>query len=145
VRFLSSPYDPEAHYARKHTTQWVGYKTHLTETCEDDLPHLITTIKTIPGPTADGAATPQIHGALEQRGLLAGTHIVDTGFLDADLFVKNRGDYGVDLLGPHASTITGKPARAPALTSSTSRSIGTSNTRAVRRARRVSAGRPPWG
>jgi transposase len=24
ARFLSSPYDAEAHYARKHTTQWVG-------------------------------------------------------------------------------------------------------------------------
>ena len=29
--FLSSPYDEEAHLARKDTTQWVGYKVHLTE------------------------------------------------------------------------------------------------------------------
>jgi len=100
AQFISSPYDPEAHYARKHTTQWVGYKVHLTESCEDDLPHLITHIETTPGPTADGATTPQIHAALQQRGLLPGTHIVDTGFLDADLFVQSREDYGVDLLGP---------------------------------------------
>jgi hypothetical protein len=53
-----------------------------------------------PGPTADGATTPKIHAALEQRSLLPGTHIVDTGFLDADLFVKRQDDYGVDLLGP---------------------------------------------
>ena len=38
--------------------------------------------------------------ALQQRGLLPGAHIVDTGFLDADLFVQSRDDYGVDLLGP---------------------------------------------
>jgi transposase len=100
ARFISSPYDPEAHYARKHTTQWVGYKVHITETCEDDLPHLITHIETTPGPTADGATTPQIHAALQQRGLLPGTHIVDTGFLDADLLVQSRDDYGVELLGP---------------------------------------------
>jgi transposase len=100
AQFISSPYDLEAHYARKHTTQWVGYKVHITETCEDDLPHLITHIATTPGPTADGATTPEIHAALEQRGLLPGTHIVDTGFLDADLFVESRDDYGVDLLGP---------------------------------------------
>jgi transposase len=100
ARYISSPYDAEAHYARKHTTQWVGYKVHLTETCEDDLPHLITHIETSPGPTADGVTTPQIHAALQQRGLLPGTHIVDTGFLDADLFVQSRDDYGVDLLGP---------------------------------------------
>src|SRR5262245_11902930 len=100
ARFISSPSDAEAHDARKHTTPWVGYTVHLTETCEDELPHLITHIETTPGPASDGAATPKIHAALEQRGLLPGTHIVDTGFLDADLFVKSWDDDGVDLLGP---------------------------------------------
>jgi transposase len=98
--FISSPYDPEAHYARKHTTQWVGYKVHLTETCDDDLPHLITNVDTTIGPEADGAATPRIHAALQQRGSLPGTHIVDTGFLDAELLVESQEHYGVDLLGP---------------------------------------------
>jgi transposase len=73
---------------------------HLTETCEDDLSHLITNGETTIGPAADGAATPKIHAALQQRGLLPGTHIVDTGFLDAELLVDSRDDYGVDLLGP---------------------------------------------
>jgi transposase len=100
ARFISSPYDADAHYARKHTTQWVGYKVHMTETCEDDLPHLITHIETTPGPTADGGTTPKIHAALQQRDLVPGTHIVDTGFLDAELFVNSRDDYGVDRLGP---------------------------------------------
>jgi transposase len=100
AQFISSPYDPEAHYARKHTTQWVGYKVHITETCDDDLPHLITNVETTIGPTADGAATPRIHAALQQRGSLPGTHIVDTGFLDAELLVESQEHYGVDLLGP---------------------------------------------
>jgi transposase len=100
AQFISSPYDAEAHYARKHTTQWVGYKVHLTETCDDDLPHLITNVETTIGPAADGATTPQIHAARQQRGLLPGTHIVDTGFLDAQLFVESRDDYRIDLLGP---------------------------------------------
>ena len=100
ARCISSPDDAEAHDARKHTTPWVGYKVHITETCEDDLPHLITHVDTTPGPTADGAAPPRIHAALEQRGLLPGTHIADTGFLDADLLVDSRDDYGVDWLGP---------------------------------------------
>jgi transposase len=64
------------------------------------LTHLITPIATTPGPTADGATTPQIHAALQQRGLLPGTPLVDTGVLDADLFVQSRDDDGVDLLGP---------------------------------------------
>jgi transposase len=78
----------------------VSYKLHITEPCEDDLPHLITNIDTTPGPTADGAATPQIHAAREQRGLLPSTHVVATGFLDADLLVDSQHDYSVDLLGP---------------------------------------------
>jgi transposase len=100
AQFISSPYDADAHYARKYTTQWVGYKVHLTEPCEEDLPHLITHIETTPGPASDGSTTPKIHAALQRRGLLPGTHIVDTGFLDADLLVKSRDDFGVDLLGP---------------------------------------------
>jgi transposase len=98
--FISSPDDSEAHYARKHTTQWVGYKVHLTETCDDDRPHLITKVETTIGPAADGAPTPQIHAALEQRNLRPGTHIVDTGFLGAELLVKSPEHDGVDLLGP---------------------------------------------
>jgi hypothetical protein len=77
----------------------VGCKVHLTETCDDDLPHLITHVETTIGPAADGAAPPQSHAALQQRGLLPGTHIVDIGFLDAQLFVESRTDYGIDLLG----------------------------------------------
>lgn len=99
-QFISSPYDLDAHYARKHTTQWVGYKVHVTETCDDELPHLITNIETTAGPTPDGTMTPKIHAALEHRGLLPKTHIVDTGFLDAALLVDSREEFGVDLLGP---------------------------------------------
>jgi transposase len=100
AQFISSPSDAEAHYARKHTTQWVGYKVHLTESCEDDLPQLITNVDTTIGPASDGAATPRIHAALQQRDLLPGTPIVDTGYLDAALLVESREHYGVDLLGP---------------------------------------------
>jgi transposase len=98
--FISSPYDPEAHYARKHTTQWVGYKVVLTETCADDLPHLITNVETTAGPVADGDVTPSSHAALQERKLLPQTHSVDTGFLDAALLVESHEQYGVDLFGP---------------------------------------------
>jgi transposase len=97
---LSSPYDVDAHYARKPSTQGVGYKLHSTETCEDDLPHLITHVETMSGPTADGTAMPKIHAALQQRGALPGTPIVDAGFLDAARLVESQDFDGVDLLGP---------------------------------------------
>ena len=37
---ISSPYDVEARYSTKREVQWVGYKAHLTETCDEDRPHL---------------------------------------------------------------------------------------------------------
>lgn len=100
AHFISSPYDVEAHYARKRTTSWVGYKVHLTETCDDDTPHLITHVETTAAPIADGAVTPIVHSALQQQGLLPASHIVDTGYLDAELLVTSWQDYDVDLLGP---------------------------------------------
>jgi transposase len=100
AQFISSPYDLEAHYARKHTTQWVGYKVVLTETCDDDLPQLITNVETTSAPVPDGETTPAIHAALQDRELLPTTHIVDTGFLDAALLVESQETYGVDLFGP---------------------------------------------
>lgn len=100
ARFISSPYDTDAHYARKHAASWVGYKVHLTETCEDDTPNLITNVVTTPGPVADGAVTPDIHQDLAERDLLPGLHVVDTGYLDAELLVTTPAQFGVDLLGP---------------------------------------------
>ena len=38
---VASPYDPEVHYAKKRaTTAWIGYKVHLSETCDDEQPVL---------------------------------------------------------------------------------------------------------
>jgi transposase len=98
--FISSPYDTEARYAKKGTTSWVGYKVHLTETCDDDTPHLITHVATTPGPVADGEVTPQIHQTLQEKGLLPGKHMVDTGYVDAESLVTSQREYGVDLVGP---------------------------------------------
>lgn len=98
--FISSPYDREAHLARKRTTQWVGYKVHLTETCEPATPNLIIHVETTPAPVADGALTPAIHAALAGKELLPAQHLVDTGYLDAELFATVPRDYGVDLVGP---------------------------------------------
>lgn len=100
ARFISSPYDLDAHLGKKGMTAWIGYKVHLTETCDEDLPRLITNLETSSGPTADGAVTPTIHDGLKERALLPELHIVDTGYLDAEVLVPSRQDFNVDLLGP---------------------------------------------
>lgn len=97
---INSPYDPDALYAQKRETSWIGYKVHVTETCDDDTPHLITHIETSPAPQADDDAIPSIHEALATHDLLPEQHLVDTGYVDARGLVKSRQDYGIDLFGP---------------------------------------------
>ena len=61
---IHSPYDAEARFSTKRDIFWAGYKVHLTETCDDDTPHLITHVETTPATTYDGAVTETIHTAL---------------------------------------------------------------------------------
>lgn len=37
---IESPYEREARFATKRGMHWVGYKVHITETCDDEHPHL---------------------------------------------------------------------------------------------------------
>jgi transposase len=97
---VNSPYDTEARYGKKRGATWVGYKVHLTETCEDDLPHLITHVATTPAGVNDDRMTGPIHQALRAKGLLPEQHLVDTGYVDAELLVHSRDGFDVDLVGP---------------------------------------------
>ncbi len=98
--YISSPYDLDAHYSKKRTTSWVGFKVHLTETCEKDSPHLITHVETTTAPVSDDARTATIHEGLKQKELLPDQHIVDTGYVDAQLLHRSQQEYGIDLVGP---------------------------------------------
>jgi transposase len=100
TQFISSPYDPEAHLALKHATAWIGYKVHLTETCEPETPNLITDVQTVLAPIADWDSLPLIHQGLARRALLPDQHLVDSGYVDADLLVASWRDFGIDLVGP---------------------------------------------
>jgi transposase len=99
-RYISSPYDEEAHYSKKRSTTWVGYKVHVTESCEAHLPLLITHVETTSAPVSDDAMTATIHVELERKELLPAEHIVDTGYVDAKLLVESQRDYQIDLVGP---------------------------------------------
>jgi len=98
--FIASPYDPEAHFGKKRSTSWVGYKVHLTESCDEDQPHLITHVETTAAPVADGDALETIHKGLAADGLLPAVHLADTGYIDAKRLLSSRTRYDVDLLGP---------------------------------------------
>ena len=98
--FIGSPYDEEAPYSQKRSSTWVGYKVHLTESCEEDLPFIITHVETTPATTQDFDVTKDIHDALAKQNLLPNEHLVDMGFLSANLLVSEKKDHQVDLIGP---------------------------------------------
>lgn len=97
---IRSPYDPEARYSQKRQTGWTGYKVHLTETCDEKLPALITNVETTPSTTPDISVTKKIHVSLSARNLLPREHFLDAGYVDADLIVTSQETHGVDLIGP---------------------------------------------
>lgn len=99
---ISSPYDPDARYGKKRNTEWTGYKVHLTETCDDDTPNLITDVTTTPATTSDVSALPTIQDQLDARQVTPGEHIVDSGYMSADHLLTSRADHQIDLLGPVA-------------------------------------------
>ncbi len=90
---IASPYDLEARYSSKRETHWVGYKVHLTETCDPDQPDLITQIITTPATTPDGVMGLAIVHDLAARDLLPGTHVLDSGSVDADFLVTAQRQY----------------------------------------------------
>jgi transposase len=87
-------------FCKKRSTTWVGYKVHLTESCEPHLPLLITHVETTSAPVSDDAMTAPIHAELDRKHLLPTEHIVDTGYVDAKLLVESQRDYQIDLGGP---------------------------------------------
>jgi transposase len=97
---ITSPYDLEARYSSKRDTQWVGYKLHLTETWEPEQPDLIIQVITTPATTPDCTMGPTLVQDLAVRDLLPGTHLLDSGYVDADFLVTAQRDYHIDVVGP---------------------------------------------
>ena len=98
--WLRSPFDPEARYGKKRSRHWVGYKVHLTETCDEDRPHLITQVETRPAIEQDNQATTDIQNQLEKSELCPQQHLVDAGYISAKLILESREKHGIDLIGP---------------------------------------------
>ena len=73
---------------------------HLTETWDDVLPPLITHVETTPAPVDDSQVTAQLHAALQEKDLLPSRHIVDTGYLDAELLATSQRDLWRRIWGP---------------------------------------------
>ena len=99
---ISSPQDLDIHYCVKRTTEWTGYKVHLTETCQKEHPRLITQVETTTSSIHDVKMTEKIQDDLIERNLQPETQIVDQGYVEIELLMSSL-KKGIDLLGPVAS------------------------------------------
>jgi transposase len=99
-QWVRSPYDPEARYGKKREIEWVGYKVHLTETCDEDGPHIITQVETRPAIEQDNQVTSKIQEKLVEEELVPEKHLVDAGYISAKLIQESQEKYQIDLIGP---------------------------------------------
>lgn len=78
----------------------MGYKVHLTETCNDDTPNLVTHVETTLATIADSEVIEPIHAELDRKQCLPGQHLVDNCYGSGTAFFNSSDNYGVDLFGP---------------------------------------------
>jgi transposase len=99
-RLIHSPTDCDVRFATKREVSWAGYRLHLTETCEADLPRLISQVPTVPATTNDVEMSALIRTDLAALDLLPGAHLLDAGYVSARHLVTSATSYGIDLAGP---------------------------------------------
>ncbi len=98
---IVSPYDAEAPSHRKRDTVWLGFKVHLTETCDQDpgCPHLITHVETTVATLQDSEVLAPIQQHLRAKDLAPAEQYVDQAYLSGPELVRQAG-LGTQLIGP---------------------------------------------
>jgi transposase len=118
---IASPYDTDARWGVKREEFWLGYKLHITETCDDPPactcrdhdeaghqrgcarlthPNLITHVATTDATVTDNQMTSVIDDDLAGRNLAPGRQYLDSGYLSAEIVVTAARDHGIALIGP---------------------------------------------
>jgi transposase len=72
---------------------------HLTESCDEELPHLVTHVDTTEAPVSDVERLPAIQQGLAQAAVLPAEQLVDTGYISAENLVRSQQAYQIDLVG----------------------------------------------
>lgn len=95
-----SPYDTDAHYCVKRDIAWSGYRTHFTETCDQERPELVVHVATTISTVQDIELTGTIHDELAGRQLLPAAHVVDCGYISPARIERAQRVHDLPLLGP---------------------------------------------
>jgi transposase len=106
---IVSPHETEARWSRKRSTEWEGYKMHITETVErEDGVTFITDVATTTANTGDSEVVDEIQERLQERDLLPDDQYVDQGYVSGPNLAHSH-DRGVNLMGPAPLDVGHKP------------------------------------
>ena len=72
----------------------------MTESCDPDTPHLITHVATTAVTVPDVELLAPIHTAVAKKELLPAEHLVDAGYVDAEMLVTSQTEHQVEVIGP---------------------------------------------
>ncbi len=136
---IESPYDIEARHSNKRQLSWTGYKVHVSETCDADLPRLITNVMTTAATEQDVACTAAIHQSLEKsHRLRVGTLLTPVTSMPV-YWWKVPAVMRLNCSDRHASIRVGKPEPA-AMIKRSSKSTGLIKSPCVRKASKAFIG-----
>jgi len=97
---IESPYEVEARYSTKRSMDWVGYKVHLTESCDEGFPHLITNVHTTAATATDVKQLAAIQQRLARSGLLPAEHLADSSYVCGSNLVFSHAHQIDQIIGP---------------------------------------------
>ncbi|WP_329565045.1 IS1182 family transposase [Streptomyces sp. NBC_01361] len=101
---IVTPHDPEARYSQKITAagqrDWIGYRDHQSETCDETSPNVIVQVTTRPAPEQDIDALDRIHQGLTGQGFQPAEHVVDSGYISPDSIHHAAQHWDIPLFGP---------------------------------------------
>jgi transposase len=98
ARRIESPYEVEARYSTKRSMGWVGYKAHLTESCDKGFPHLITDVHTTAATATDVKQLAAIQQRLAASGVLPAEQLADSSYVCGSNLVSSHARQ-IDLIG----------------------------------------------
>lgn len=90
----------EARYSIKRSMSWVGYKVHLTESCDEGFPRLITGVHTTTATATDVKQLASIQDGLAASGVLPAEQLADSSYVCGSNLVASRARHDIDLTGP---------------------------------------------
>jgi len=107
---IQSPHDPQARWSKKGSGSWVGDKLQVTETDDDELPHLITDIAITSSVEGDTTALAEIAARQAARDVLPSERYVDQADVSGGT-LQASAERGEDLIGPAPSSDPSPQAR----------------------------------